>query len=286
MQIVEVTTESMQDPSKRYRCRYIFTDGHRCGSPSLRGEHFCYYHHTSLGSAADIRARREWTEFELPLLEDRSSVLAAVTEVLQRIACDKLPSKQAGLLLYGLQIASQNLPETGEAKTIDEEDQPEEVIANHRYGDLAPVAEIFEDARPAIASAETTDANEHKAPQMWLDAPSFPEQHVLPPTQLKYRTPQPPRLFVGYGRHNNACYRRAIPEPTQAESAILPDLQASADSPRPSQLQRSHRRKCRSNPSEDEGNTRKHPSGNSKNSSRPQKHCHPRTAGAPQQTYC
>ena len=48
----------MQTP-KRFQCRHIFTDGHRCGSPTLlvethdatlpdrTHEDFCYYHHTT-----------------------------------------------------------------------------------------------------------------------------------------------------------------------------------------------------------------------------------------------
>ncbi len=138
-QTIDATIEPTQDPSKRYRCRHIFIDGHRCGSPSLRGEHFCYYHLMTRGFAEEKRHRRTWTEFELPPLEDRSSILAAITEVLQRIACDRLPTKQAGLLLYGLQIASLNLPETDEAKAKSDNQPPvEQVLINPRYGDLAP----------------------------------------------------------------------------------------------------------------------------------------------------
>jgi hypothetical protein len=32
---------------KHYHCRHIFTDGHRCGSNSLRNEDFCFYHHNT-----------------------------------------------------------------------------------------------------------------------------------------------------------------------------------------------------------------------------------------------
>jgi hypothetical protein len=151
----EATTEPTKPTSKRYRCRHIFIDGHRCGSPSLRGQPFCYYHHTTLGFADDKRFRRTWTEFELPPLEDRSSVLAAINEVLQRIAGNQIAAKDAGLLLYGLQIASLNLPEPGEAKAQSDaqpkEQTVEEVIPIHPYGDLAPIAEFVEAANTTIA---------------------------------------------------------------------------------------------------------------------------------------
>jgi hypothetical protein len=159
--------------SKRYKCRHIFLDGHRCGSPSLRREEFCYYHHTTRGAAADLRDRRaRMCEFELPPLEDRSSVLAAIAEVLQRIAACAIDNKRAGLLLYGLQIASLNLPQPVDAE---HDDQPiEEVIADPRFGDLAPIAEIPE---PATVEAQPTNSG---AP-----CPASGTWGSTPPTQLE-----------------------------------------------------------------------------------------------------
>ena len=254
MKIIEATTEATHEPSKRYRCRHLFVDGHRCGSPSLRGEHFCYYHHTTRGFADERRSRRDWAEFELPQLEDRSSVLAAINEVLQRIACDKLPSKQAGLLLYGLQIASQNLPDTGEA--VSEEDRPEEVIGNPRYGDLAPVAEFVEDVKPAIAPGEPSNSD---------GQPASAEPHATSQTLAQPDTPQPPRLFASYGIHTPGYYKQSTLEPVK--STILPNLQASADTERPQRLQRSYTREDRS--------------GTRKRSDTRKKYCHPSRSGGP-----
>ncbi|WP_348267005.1 hypothetical protein P8936_13920 [Edaphobacter paludis] len=187
-QIVATTTDTTIATAKRYKCRHIFLDGHRCGSPALRGEDFCYYHHTTRGGATLLRERRNHLDFELPPLEDRSSVLAAIAEVLQRIASGSLHAKTAGLLLYGLQIASLNLPKAGDAQ---HEDQPiEEVIADPRFGVLAPVAEVSEAAEPTSTPAE--------APQTKPGAPS--------PT-------------------SGTC----VPTPSaHPETAILPTLQASA----------------------------------------------------------
>src|ERR1700716_2358259 len=60
----------MQDTTpdtKQYQCRHIFTDGHRCGSPCLRGEDLCYYHHTTRKPVADPQQRRvRRSAFELP----------------------------------------------------------------------------------------------------------------------------------------------------------------------------------------------------------------------------
>ena len=101
----------MQEPKaepKRYQCRHIFTDGRRCGSPSLRHEELCYYHHTTRRPVEKPRTREP--HFDLPLPEDRSAIQSAIGQVLQRIAANEIDPKRAGLLLYGLQIASLNLP--------------------------------------------------------------------------------------------------------------------------------------------------------------------------------
>src|SRR6266581_8732331 len=106
----------MQDVTpvtKKYQCRHIFTDGHRCGSPCLRGEDLCYYHHTTrkpVAGSQQRRGRRSIFDLPLPDPNDRSGIQLAIGEVLRRIASNDIDPRRAGLLLYGLQIASLNLP--------------------------------------------------------------------------------------------------------------------------------------------------------------------------------
>jgi hypothetical protein len=196
-QIPNQIVDTVIATSKRYKCRHIFLDGHRCGSPSLRREEFCYYHHTTRGAAADLRDRRaRMCEFELPPLEDRSSVLAAIAEVLQRLAACAIDNKRAGLLLYGLQIASLNLPRASDAE---HDNQPiEEVIADPRFGDLAPIAEITEPA--PVETQSTNPGAPCPASGTWVSTP---------PTPLE-----------------------SDPE-SESEPIILPNLQASAPSTLP-----------------------------------------------------
>jgi hypothetical protein len=131
--------EAIQTETKRYHCRHIFTDGHRCGSPALRNEPFCYYHHTTRKPAPRQSLGRK-SSFDLPLPEDRSAIQLAIGTILQRIASNDLDSRRAGLLLYGLQIASLNLPKQKEAQ------EPVEEITTHpELGTLAPQTEIKEE---------------------------------------------------------------------------------------------------------------------------------------------
>jgi hypothetical protein len=135
----------MQAKTKRYQCRHIFTAGHRCGSPSLRNEHFCYYHHTTRKAAPKVRPLAPF-EFELPIPEDRAAIQQALGEVLHRIATNQIDSRRAGLLLYGLQIAACILPKPERpAKNQPRKPEPqpvEEIIDHPELGLLAPETEF------------------------------------------------------------------------------------------------------------------------------------------------
>ncbi len=140
----------------QFQCRHILTDGRRCKNPTLRApktaenpdghENFCYFHHTTRRPIQNPRARRvaRRSTFTLPLLEDRSSIQLAIGQVLQQIASNDIDPRRAGLLLYGLQIASLNLPkpnpkEEFEPTTVDE------ITHDPILGDLAPPAELGHD---------------------------------------------------------------------------------------------------------------------------------------------
>src|SRR5579862_4010757 len=106
----QLATDNEAPEPKRYQCRHIFTDGHRCGSICLRGEAFCYYHHTTRRPAQNPQQRRgRRATFELPLPEDRSAIQASLGLILQRLASNDLDPRRAGLILYALSIASSNL---------------------------------------------------------------------------------------------------------------------------------------------------------------------------------
>jgi hypothetical protein len=134
----------LQQTPKQYQCRHIFTDGRRCASPCLRQEEFCYYHHTTRKPVADPRRRRSRrSTFQLPLPEDRSAIQSSIGEVLQRIASNDIDPRRAGLLLYGLQIASLNLAQSRPAtKPSPEPETVEEITIDPTLGVLAPRAEV------------------------------------------------------------------------------------------------------------------------------------------------
>ncbi len=139
--------QTIIDQPKRQRCRHIFVDGRRCGSASLRHEDFCYYHHTTRHPVADPAARKaRLSTLDLSIPEDRASIQLSIGLILQRIASNDLDPRRAGLLLYGLQIASSNLPPhknlPPHAHPLPE--QPLELVEQHPdHGLLAPPADAL-----------------------------------------------------------------------------------------------------------------------------------------------
>ena len=132
----------------QYQCRHIKPDGHRCGSPSLRGEHFCYYHHTGRRAGprqpqVNTAMARKSSTFQLPSpadLAEHSGVSLALGLVLHKIAHNEIDPRRAGLLLYGLQIASINLKRNRAPQP--EALWVEEVAFDDDLGPIAPEAEL------------------------------------------------------------------------------------------------------------------------------------------------
>jgi hypothetical protein len=182
----------MQDTTeapKQYQCRHIFTDGRRCASPCLRKEEFCYYHHTTRRPVANPQQRRgRRSAFHLPLPDpnDRSGIQIAIGEVLQRIAANEIDPRRAGLLLYGLQIASLNLGKTQPAtRTSDERETVEtveEITIDPALGILAPQAEISKPAERKSSVALMIERMLQEQEASRTTQPQQPAEPAIVPT--------------------------------------------------------------------------------------------------------
>jgi hypothetical protein len=89
-------------------CRHIKTNGRKCGSPSLQGMPYCYFH-TRLHNLAKAPKPAPEEPITLPVLEDSSAIQLALTQILQGLASKNLDPRSAGLCLYALQIATQHV---------------------------------------------------------------------------------------------------------------------------------------------------------------------------------
>src|SRR5439155_23628576 len=130
------------------RCQHIKTNGTQCGSPALRNGEYCYFHRRWRMTTVDLShsAHHVTTEFVLPVLEDADSIQITLGQIMRMIFCRQVDTKSAGLLLYGLQIASVNLGRTGfepynRNVTVDLFRVPERII-----GDEARSPSDFKDA--------------------------------------------------------------------------------------------------------------------------------------------
>src|SRR6266702_2988125 len=166
------------DPTRRYRCRHVFTDGHRCGSSSLRQQELCYYHHASRRGPSGGRGH-----FLMPRIDDRPAIQIAIYDILARIALGELELKPAGMLLYGLQIAASNLSQHEKAlRSAPANPEPlvEDVVSNPFLGDLAPIEEIPDTNTPG-APCQTASSSDVGLPLTEQPAREQPATAVVIP---------------------------------------------------------------------------------------------------------
>jgi hypothetical protein len=96
--------------ARQNSCRHILASGQQCGSPAMRGERFCYYHHSTRKPVVDLQRRQaRRNSFDLTAPRNRTAIQDSLGKVLTRIASNDIDPRRAGLLLYALQIASTNL---------------------------------------------------------------------------------------------------------------------------------------------------------------------------------
>ncbi len=115
-------------------CRHIKHGGERCKSPAMRNHAFCYYHarqhsNTKRGFADNLA---------LPTPEDPVAIQESLGRLFQAILNSSLDQKKTGQLLWGLQIASNNLAR----KPKKDPDTVPSVTRTKDGDELAPVLNV------------------------------------------------------------------------------------------------------------------------------------------------
>jgi hypothetical protein len=108
----------MSQPLQYRTCRHLSADGVPCGSPALRGEYFCYYHHRDrqrqkLMSAHNARRITRLTPdlldaLQLPAPDDPASIRVCIATLMRGILSGLIDRNQAGQVLYLIQLATIN----------------------------------------------------------------------------------------------------------------------------------------------------------------------------------
>jgi hypothetical protein len=99
-------------PIEMRRCRHVKTNGTQCGSPALKGKELCYYHERNQPREVELYDSGDRYcdgTMVMPVFEDAHSIQTVIRQVVQLMMARRIDRKDAGLLLYALQIASGNL---------------------------------------------------------------------------------------------------------------------------------------------------------------------------------
>lgn len=142
-------------------CRHIKTDGRKCHGMAMRGEYYCYAHHPKRRRPApSIRSTKPRYFLELPLLEDRGAIQAAISETFRAILLDEIDLNVAGQMLYALQLTLSRRTGT-----------PPVTQASPRYLKVAPVPGFTrlyctEKNQDSPLAAAATDAFARAYPQL------------------------------------------------------------------------------------------------------------------------
>lgn len=100
------TTERISKPmSTSKSCMHIKVSGVRCGSPSMRGEQFCYFHLRMLRTVRGPASRVH----HAALLEDDESIQASLIETVNALLQGTIELKRAELVLRALNTAVRNI---------------------------------------------------------------------------------------------------------------------------------------------------------------------------------
>ncbi len=102
-----------------YECQHVRSSGKKCRAIAIRGHRFCYFHlqarraqHSATPAVTvaneAIAPAPLAATIALPMLEDRSALQIALSEVLRAVAANQIDTNRGWLLLSGLRIASEN----------------------------------------------------------------------------------------------------------------------------------------------------------------------------------
>ncbi len=103
--IIATTERTSKAMSSSKSCMHIKVTGVRCGSPSMRGEQFCYFHQRMLRTVRGPASRVH----HAALLEDDESIQASLIETVNALLQGTIELKRAELVLRALNTAVRNI---------------------------------------------------------------------------------------------------------------------------------------------------------------------------------
>jgi hypothetical protein len=92
-------------------------------------------------------------DIKLPMLEDSASIQVAISQIVAAFLSSRIDARRTGLLLYALQIASQNIDR---ASSSEEFETVHSMTVTGEGDELAPEKEICEDGDCASCNERDT----------------------------------------------------------------------------------------------------------------------------------
>ena len=162
------------------RCRWVRQDGTACGSPQMKKHIYCFAHRQMMEARA--------LALSLPAQEDANAIQIGIMRIQKALIEGTISTKMAGLLLYSMQLALQNVGQTtfGQAKTaelvrttVDEEDAIREnqtpTTATQRHGEEPEEDKTLPlmDADPRQAGTGQRGFEHRPKPVEWKPTPDM-----------------------------------------------------------------------------------------------------------------
>jgi len=83
-------------------CEHIRDNGRRCGTPAIRGFHFCYHHSRAHAPAGRVGERG----YRAPLPETMESLQLQLQQITEALGSGRITHQTAGKLLYAVQLSA------------------------------------------------------------------------------------------------------------------------------------------------------------------------------------
>ena len=158
-------------------CEHIKDNGFRCGSPALRGRHFCYFHSRAHHPVGRFGRRN----YRSPIVDTIESLQIATTHVMQALATGDVPTKQANSMLYAISLAGNFLRAPRTKSNLAAPSSP--AVGEGEISTNCPVTEIPEAMRQILTTGPDGSPIEEN---------SRPENRPQPAPRLQSTSHLPP----------------------------------------------------------------------------------------------
>lgn len=137
-------------------------DGDPCQSRALRGEKFCHYHKI-MGMPKINMDNSPSGHTYLPLFEDSVSIQSAISDVCEMMLHRRIETREASILLYAMQVASNNMAHMNGGKNQRKQKSQKPSQEKAQNSNIEPSAAMSTDA-PAANNSSTGPSQTQRFP--------------------------------------------------------------------------------------------------------------------------